>query len=68
MMAGKARPFQDHRVVDLIMSSCDPRTHKRIGRGERNFDSVTGDRVWKDAVLAGTFARFTQNPTMNSSF
>ena len=64
MMAEKARLFQDYRAVDPIMSSLDPRAHKRIGRGVRNFDSVIWDRVREDAVLAGTFAKFTQNPAM----
>ena len=40
MMAGKAGLFKDHRAVELIMSSPDPSTHKRIGRGVRNFDSA----------------------------
>ena len=44
MMAEKARLFKDHRAVELIMSSPDPSTHKRIGRGVRNFDSAAWDR------------------------
>ena len=31
MMAKKARRFEDHREVELIMSSPDPNTHKRKG-------------------------------------
>ena len=38
MMAEKARRFKDHRAVKLIMSSPDPSTHKRIGRGVHNFN------------------------------
>ena len=37
MVAEKARLFKDHRAVELIMSSSDPSTHKRVGRGVRNF-------------------------------
>ena len=46
------------------MSSTDPRAHKRVGRGVRNFDKAVWDRVREDAVLVGNFAKFSQNPTM----
>ena len=45
------------------MSSSDPIVHKRIGRGVRNADNAVWDRVREDAVLAGNFANFSQNPT-----
>ena len=60
MMAEKARLFQDRRAEELIISSPDPRVHKRIGQGVRNFYKVIWDRVREDAVLAGTFAKFTE--------
>ena len=44
MMAEKARLFKDHRVLELIMSSPDPSTRKRIDRGVCNFDSAHWDR------------------------
>ena len=50
--------------MDLIVTSPDPREHKRIGGGVRNFDYVIWGRVWADAVLAATFAKSTQNPAM----
>ena len=50
VMAEKARLFKDHRAVGLIMSSPDPSTHKRIGRGVRNFDSAVSDREKQNAV------------------
>ena len=40
MMTEKSRLFEDHRAVELIMSSSDPSTHKRVGRGVRKFDTV----------------------------
>ena len=46
------------------MSSPDPSTHKRIGRGVRNFESAVWDREKKNAVLSGNYAKFTQNPVM----
>ena len=64
MMAEKARLFKDHRAVGLIMSSPDPSTHKRIGRGVRNFDSVVWDREKQNAVLSGNYDKFTLNPAM----
>ena len=64
MMAEKARLFKDHRAVELIMSSPDPSTHKRIGRSVRNFDSTVRDREKRNAVLSGNYAKFTQNPVM----
>ena len=56
MMAEKTRLFQDHRAMELIMSSPSPSTRKRIGRGVRNFDSGAGDREKQNAVLSGTYA------------
>ena len=43
-MAEKAILFKDHRAVELITSSRDPSTRKRIGRGVCNFDSAVWDR------------------------
>ena len=54
MMAEKARLFKDHRAVELIMSSPDPSTHKRIGRSVRNFDSTVWDREKQNACLLYT--------------
>ena len=43
-MAEKVTPFKHHRSVELIMSSPDPSTHKRVGRGVRNLVSAVWDR------------------------
>ena len=66
MMDEKTKLFQDHPAVGLIMSSPSPSTRKRIGRGVRNFDSSVGGREKRDAVLSGTYVKFTQNPAMNN--
>ena len=63
-MAEKAILFKDHRAVELITSSRDPSTRKRIGRGVCNFDSAVWDREKQNAVLSGNYANFTQNPAM----
>ena len=65
-MAEKTRLFHDHRAVELIMSSPNGSTCKSIGRGMRNFDSGVGDREKQNAVLSGTYAKFTQNPAIKS--
>ena len=64
MMAEKARLFKDHRARELIMSSPGPSAHEHIGRGVRNFGSAVWDREKKNAVLSGTYAKFTQNPAV----
>ena len=57
MMSEKARHFQTHRAVDLIMSSSDPSTNKRVGRGVRNFDSAVWDREKQNVGLSGIGAK-----------
>ena len=46
------------------MPSPDPSTHKRIGRGVRNFDSAVWDREKQNAVLCDNDAKFTRNLAM----
>ena len=65
-MAERARLFKEHRAVELIMSSADPSTYKRIGRGVRNFDSAVWDKGKQTAVLVGTNAKYTQNPAVKN--
>ena len=67
MMAEKTKLFLDHRAVGLIMSSPNPSTRKRIGRGVYNFDSGVGDREKQNAVLSGTYAEFKQNRAIKKS-
>ena len=64
MMAEKARLFQGHDVAERVMASPDPGEHKRLDRGVQNVDCTIWDRVREDSVLAGTFAKPTQNPTV----
>ena len=40
VMVEKVRLFKDHRTVELIVSSPDPSTYKRIGQGVRNVTSA----------------------------
>ena len=66
MMAEKARLVIDHRAIEFIMSSPDPSTHKRIGRGMRNFDFAVWGKEKKNAVLSGIYAKFTQKFAMKN--
>ena len=54
--------LKDHRAVELIMSSADPSTHKRIGRGMRTFDSAVWDREKQKAVISRNHAELTPIP------
>ena len=65
-MAEKVRLLKDHRAVELIMSSPDPSTHRRIRRGVRNFDSAVWDREKQNDELAGAYAKFTQTSAMKN--
>ena len=65
-MAEKARLFKDHNALELIMSSPDPSTHKRIGRGVCNFDSAVWDREKQNGELGGNCAKFTQIPALKN--
>ena len=45
------------------MSSSDPSTHKGVGRGVRNFDTIWV-REKQNAVSSGNYAKFRQNQAM----
>ena len=66
MVAEMTRLFQDHRAVELIISSLSPRTRQRISRGVHNFHSGVEDRKQQKAVLSGTYAKFTRNPAIKN--
>ena len=67
IMADETRLFQDHRAVELILSSPTLSTCKRIGRGVRNFDP--GVEYWekRNAVLSGIYDKCTQNPVIKQA-
>ena len=50
------------------MSLLSPSTRKRIDRGARNFDFGVEDREKQNAVLSGTYNKFTQNPGIKKHF
>ena len=63
-MTEKARLFHDHRVLEYIMSTSEPQSHKRIGRSVQGLDNAIWERKRQNAALARTFAKFSQNPEM----
>ena len=81
MMAEKTRLFEDHRAVELIMSSPSPSTRNASVAvyttltpvlGTRKSRTPTclapaGDKEKQNADLSGTYAKFTQNPAIKKS-
>ena len=55
IMAKKARFFHNHRALELILSTPEPQSHKRIERSIRDFDNAIWERERENAILAGTF-------------
>jgi len=67
MMHGKAVLFGDAEVAAQILAAATPKQHKALGRKVRNFD----DAVWKAnrerIVIAGSRAKFAQNPVLRDA-
>jgi ribA/ribD-fused uncharacterized protein len=66
MMASKARLFNDQETLKKIMSAVMPSDQKRYGREVRGFDKEKWDAVARDFVYQGNYAKFTQNPDLES--
>lgn len=66
MMHGKALLFDDPDIAAKILAADHPREHKALGRKVHHFD----DKVWKRSregiVMAGSRAKFTQNPELRT--
>ena len=63
MTAEKARLFEDHRAVELIMSP-DPSTHTNASvEAYVTLTPLLGTEK-SNAVLSGNYANFTHNPAM----
>lgn len=61
MMAEKARLFGDDAVAAQIMATDDPTQMKALGRRASGFDKALWDEAKYSIVLAGNYAKFTQN-------
>lgn len=57
MMSDKVKRYKDHRAVKFIMSSPDPRPHRRVGRGVRNFPSTVCDSEKQCTLSLGIYAK-----------
>ena len=64
MMAQKAQAFGDHESLKRIMDSQDPAEIKQLGRGVKNFDSDTWDKIRYQIMRRGIRAKFQQNPAL----
>lgn len=64
MMHGKALLFDDADAAAKILAADHPRDHKALGRKVKRFD----DKIWKREreaiVMAGSRAKFAQNPEL----
>lgn len=64
MMFGKAALFGDAEVGAQILAADHPRQHKALGRKVGNFDDKVWRRERETIVMAGSRAKFTQNPEL----
>ena len=67
MMASKARLFGDDSTLSAILSTDDPREHKRFGRQVRHFDNDTWLNKRENIALRGNLAKFSQNENLRSA-
>ena len=63
-MASKARLFGDDSTLPAILSTDDPREHKRFGRQVRHFDNDTWLNERENIAFRGNLAKFSQNESL----
>jgi ribA/ribD-fused uncharacterized protein len=61
MMFKKAIHFGDYEIANEIMRETNPRKQKAWGREVRGFDQEEWNKVSKELVYEGLYAKFTQN-------
>ncbi len=61
MMAGKARLFNDHEILEQIINSETPDQVKKLGRKVSNFDPQLWDEHKYEIVKQGNLLKFSQN-------
>ena len=64
MMAAKARLFGDTEVLAEILALSHPKQAKELGRSVRHFDEATWSEARFELVVAGSVAKFSQNPAL----
>ena len=60
-MACKARCFDDHESYKEIRKATTPEQAKKLGRKVKGFDDKIWDKVKYEIMLAGVYAKFSQN-------
>lgn len=66
MMAEKARLFEDHDALKLILETEDPKIAKMTGRKVKGFHPLVWDRYKKIIVIRGNELKFSQNKTLKN--
>ncbi len=64
MMYGKAMLFDDTATATMILATPDPKTHKALGRKVIPFNDVVWRKHREAIVLAGSRAKYRQNPAL----
>lgn len=66
MMAEKARLFGDKETEKKIMATTSPKDAKALGREVKGFDKGTWQKVARDIVYRGNYAKFTQHADLRN--
>jgi len=61
MMYQKAIYFKDYEIARQILSTNEPKEHKKLGRLVKDFDENKWNEVCELIVYKANFAKFTQN-------
>lgn len=64
MMAQKALLFRDFTTYQEIMDTSSPEKQKALGRKVKDFKKDKWERIAKDVVFQGNWAKFTQHPDL----
>lgn len=64
MMAGKARLFDDEKILEKILQSETPNEVKSLGRKVKNFDPELWNEHKYEIVKKGNLLKFSQNPKL----
>lgn len=62
MMAGKAKLFNDHEILQEVLKSETPNQAKSLGRKVKNFDPKLWDEHKYEIVKRANLLKFSQNP------
>lgn len=61
MMAEKAKLFNDDLSLSSIMNSKEPAEQKALGRKVKGFNKDQWDKICRDVVYRGNYAKFSQH-------